>query len=184
MAKRSVPDAIVDAFDAPDDADPEVADAERSAVNRIASVPADNIPAFEEEPESEGRSPWEGDVKLAATCAGVSGRPASTTGGARGAVKFEIDSTEAQRFFDAMGQTAFDLTFDKAHLGDGYSVTAVSGRPDADGDGRAFVSFSAPETSMKALGSLFTRGLIGKHGTLLCGTSQVTMNELLTTRAE
>jgi hypothetical protein len=130
------------------------------------------------------REAWEGDITVMATCGVVAGRPSTTTGGMRGSVRFEMPMDTAESMMQAIGQRAFDLTFSKAHLGDGYTIGRVSGRPDADGAARAFVDFQATENAAPKLGTLFTRGLIGSAGKLVLGTSQISMSELLTKKAE
>lgn len=126
-----------------------------------------------------GRDPWESDVVSEATLGDVTGSPPSTKGGMRGTVSFEVSQEIGSQLFAVLGQRAFDLTFAKCHLGDGYSAASVRGRPDAKGEARAFVVFNAPEEGAPKLGGLFTRGLIGRKATLVIGRSQVTMADLL-----
>ena len=154
----------------PDDTGEEWAGGEDAAVERLEQLGE--------------REPWEGDIAVMATCGPVSVRPSSTSGGVRGSVRFEMPLDTAEDLMSAIGQRAFDVTFAKAGLGDGYTISRVSGRPDADGAARAFVDFQAPETATPKLGSLLSRGLVGTAGKLVLGSSQVTMDEILTKRAE
>lgn len=162
---------------------------DEQAIARLEENPApekaeqlEQTPAFDKDPAE--RPAWEGDVTIMATCGPVNGRPSSTTGGVRGRVRFELHTEDAANLFESIGQRAFDLTFAKAHLGDGYTVANLNGRPDADGAGRAFIDFEAPETSARNLGALFSRGLIGTKGKLVLGNSQTSMDEILTKKAD
>lgn len=138
---------------------------------------------MDDEMEHE-RSSWDGDRSFAATLASLSAAPGSTSGGPKATLKFEIGREAGELLMEAIGEQAFDVTFAKSALGDGFSVSNVTARPDADGAGRCFVTFVVPENQVSKLGLLFKQNLIGRSGDLLLGHSQVTMEDLLAKKAE
>lgn len=123
------------------------------------------------------------DISIIATLGTVSGVPRSTASGMTGKLRFEIAVGDAEELVELVGQEAFDITFDGAQIGEGYSISGLGIRPDANGDSRAFVNLIAPETTAPKLALLFANNLIGKSGHLVLTRRQTTINDQLTRRA-
>ena len=123
------------------------------------------------------------DIVINATLGTVSGVPRSTASGMTGKLRFELAVLDAEELWPLVGEESFDLTFGDAELGDGYSISGLYIRPDADGVSRAFANFIAPETTAPALGLLFSRSLVGTSHVLRLIRNQTKISDQLTTPA-
>lgn len=126
----------------------------------------------------------EENIHCQATCQSATGIKGNTAAGMTGKVKFEIALTDAEDLMPLIGQESFGLTFGQAGLGEGWTISGITARPDADGNSRAFLVMVAPETSAPAMGLLFSRSLIGTHGPLVLERNQQTISAMLTHKAE
>ena len=123
-------------------------------------------------------------IKLDATCGTVSVSKGSTASGANGKVTFEVGVAEAAGLSAHLDKESFRLHFVDDDLGDGYTISGLRIRPDADGGARAFVTFVAPETVTPAMALLIAHGKVGRGGKLTLDRSQTTLDDQLTMKAE
>jgi hypothetical protein len=110
----------------------------------------------------------------------------SASGGTRTTIKFEVHEEDLAQLVAAkvVGQRAFDVTFLRTKFGEGLTISAYNGRPDEDGAGRAWITLSVPENQSHLLAVIHTKKLTKKSGALILGPSQVTIDEVLTKKAE
>ena len=121
------------------------------------------------------------DIELMATCGTISVSKGNTASGATGKVTFEVDPTEVAELGTLFNKESFGLTFHGDDLGDGYSVSGLRVRPDADGAAKAFVSFIAPESSTPAMSLLIAHKASGVKASLVLTRKQTTISDNITT---
>lgn len=124
--------------------------------------------------------------KMKARCMISTIRAGSTTGGSTAATRFQVSVPDAAVLAGSgvIGEQAFDVTFGKSDLGDGYTIKQIVFRPDAEGSAIAYLDLIAPQSATRTASLLGAKNLVGKDGDLVLGPSQVTMEELLVKRAE
>lgn len=138
-------------------------------------------PVFGE--DEGGNDPPEAIVLAEATLVTVTGAQGSTVGGTRGALKFEVHPELTDGLFAYIGQQAFNVTFGRTGLGDGLTIGTYTIRGDAEGAARAFINLVVPQNQVTRMMKA-AAGLVGHNGRLVLGPSQVTLDEVLTARAE
>lgn len=141
------------------------------------------VPAFGEDEVVD--VPENGFV-LQATLVSHSESGGSASGGTKSSIKFEVHEEDLAQLIlaQAIGQRAFDVTFVKADLGDGLTISSYSGRADENGAGRSWIVLSVPENQQHLMAAIHSRKLTQVHGPLVLDPAQVTMDELLTKKAE
>ncbi|MGV0985041.1 MAG: hypothetical protein ACOYB2_10830 [Limnohabitans sp.] len=141
-------------------------------------------PVFGEDPPAP-EVPAEAFV-LNATLVSATQSAGSASGGTKMPLKFEVHGEELAGLIGegAFGQQSFDVTFEKADFGTGVTLASGSIRKDEDGAGRSWIVLIVPETEQPKLSAIASRRMVGLHGQLILEPTNVTLDEVLTKRAE